>query len=39
MVEQSQDHATSLADKADKILGTSKGSALFDKLKADKKTA
>jgi phage shock protein A len=39
MVEQSQDHATSLAEKADKVLGTSKGSALFEKLKADKKTA
>lgn len=39
MVEQSQDHATSLAEKADKVLGTSKGSTLFDKMKADKKTA
>lgn len=38
MVEETQDHATSLSEKADKLLGTDKGSALFDKLKA-KKTA
>jgi phage shock protein A len=34
MVEETQDHATSLEEKADKLLGTDKGSALFAKLKA-----
>jgi phage shock protein A len=39
MVKQTQEHSVSLAEKADKVLGTSKGSALFEKLKADQKTA
>ena len=37
MVEETQDHATSLQEKADKLLGTDKGSVLFEKLKAAKK--
>lgn len=36
MVEETQEHATSLEDKADRLLGTNKGSALFEKLKAKK---
>jgi len=36
MVEETQEHSQSLSEKADKLLGTDKGSALFEKLKASK---
>jgi phage shock protein A len=37
MVEQTQDGAKSLSQKADDLLGKSKGSELFEKLRANKK--
>ena len=36
MVEETQDHAKTLEEKADAALGIGKGSALFEKLKAKK---